>query len=45
MALIHQKLYQSEQIACVDMPSYLNEVVGYLQDSYTHPWQILLNWM
>jgi two-component sensor histidine kinase len=41
MALIHQKLYQSEQIACVDMPSYINEVVGYLQESYSHPRQIL----
>jgi two-component sensor histidine kinase len=37
MALILQKLYQSEQIASVDMPSYINEVVGYLKDSYSHP--------
>ncbi|GAB2590791.1 hypothetical protein GCM10027190_44270 [Spirosoma areae] len=34
MALIHQKLYQSEQIARVDMTSYINDMVDYLRDSY-----------
>jgi two-component sensor histidine kinase len=34
MALIHQKLYQSENIACINMPAYINELVNYLQDSF-----------
>ena len=35
MALIHQKLYQSEQVDRVEMPSYIREVVSYLCDSYS----------
>ncbi|MBD0254972.1 MAG: tetratricopeptide repeat protein [Cytophagales bacterium] len=34
MALIHQKLYQSERIARVEMCSYINELVAYLRESY-----------
>ncbi|WP_210521647.1 tetratricopeptide repeat-containing sensor histidine kinase [Hymenobacter terricola] len=34
MALIHQKLYQSEQVARIDMPVYINELAIYLRDSY-----------
>jgi two-component sensor histidine kinase/CheY-like chemotaxis protein len=34
MALIHQKLYQSESVARIPMQSYINEVVAYLHDSY-----------
>jgi two-component sensor histidine kinase len=37
MALIHQKLYQSEQVDRVEMPSYILEVVYYLCDSYSMP--------
>ncbi|GAB3220577.1 hypothetical protein GCM10027423_52360 [Spirosoma arcticum] len=37
MALIHQKLYQSEQIARVEMASYIHDLIDYLRDSYTHP--------
>ncbi len=37
MALIHQKLYQSEHVARVDMPSYIQEVVAYLRDFYDLP--------
>ncbi|AYL95368.1 tetratricopeptide repeat-containing sensor histidine kinase [Mucilaginibacter celer] len=33
MSLIHQKLYQSEDIKTVDMSTYLPEFVGYLNDS------------
>jgi two-component sensor histidine kinase len=36
MALIHQKLYQSEQVARVEMASYINDLVVYLRDAYTH---------
>ncbi|GAB2591116.1 tetratricopeptide repeat-containing sensor histidine kinase [Spirosoma areae] len=35
MALIHQKLYQDEQIARIGMSSYIQEVVAYLRDAYS----------
>jgi two-component sensor histidine kinase len=35
MALIHQKLYQSESVARIPMNSYIEEVVAYLNDSYS----------
>jgi two-component sensor histidine kinase len=35
MALIHQKLYQSESVARIPMNSYIEEVVAYLHDSYS----------
>ena len=34
MALIHQKLYQSEQVSRIAMPPYINELIVYLRDSY-----------
>ena len=34
MALIHQKLYQAEQVARVEMASYINDLIVYLRDSY-----------
>ncbi len=34
MALIHQKLYQSEGLARIPMDAYIEEVVMYLRDSY-----------
>ncbi|WP_159467798.1 sensor histidine kinase [Dyadobacter sp. 3J3] len=34
MSLIHQKLYQSEDIKTVDMSVFLPEFVGYLRDSF-----------
>jgi two-component sensor histidine kinase len=34
MALIHQKLYQSEGVARIPMKAYIHEVVTYLSDSY-----------
>ncbi|WP_020604592.1 tetratricopeptide repeat-containing sensor histidine kinase [Spirosoma spitsbergense] len=37
MALIHQKLYQSEQVARIAMPAYIQEMVAYLRDSYDLP--------
>lgn len=33
MSLIHQKLYQSENIASISMPEYINELVNHVQDS------------
>ncbi len=34
MALIHQKLYQSEHVARINMVSYIEEVIDYLRDFY-----------
>jgi two-component sensor histidine kinase/Tfp pilus assembly protein PilF len=34
ISLIHQKLYQSEYLSLVNMPSYIHELVHYLEDSY-----------
>jgi two-component sensor histidine kinase len=33
MSLIHQKLYQSEEIKAIDMSAYVPEFIQYLQDS------------
>ncbi|MBC7827590.1 MAG: hypothetical protein H7122_07585 [Chitinophagaceae bacterium] len=43
MALIHQKLYQAESVARIPMPSYIDEVVSYLHDSYDLPQPIRFN--
>jgi two-component sensor histidine kinase len=34
MALIHQKLYQTEGVARIPMKAYIEELVAYLQDTY-----------
>ena len=34
MALIHQKLYQSNSLALVDMREYIDEIVDYLMESF-----------
>lgn len=34
ISLIHQKLYQSENLALVDMPAYINDLVDYLKTSF-----------
>jgi two-component sensor histidine kinase len=34
MALIHQKLYQSEGLSAVNMREYIHELVDYLRDSF-----------
>ncbi|MBZ4035446.1 sensor histidine kinase [Flavobacterium sp. 17A] len=34
MSLIHQKLYQSESLSLIDMPSYIFELTEYLKDSF-----------
>ncbi|MDO3644375.1 histidine kinase dimerization/phosphoacceptor domain -containing protein [Mucilaginibacter sp. L3T2-6] len=33
IALIHQKLYQSENLDLINMPEYVNELVNYLRES------------
>jgi two-component sensor histidine kinase len=37
MSLIHQKLYQTEDIRVIDMKSYITEFVYYLHDSFGSP--------
>jgi len=34
MSLIHQKLYQGENVASINMPSYIQELTGYLKNSF-----------
>ena len=34
MSLIHQKLYNSENVSSIDMSSYIRELVSYLSDSF-----------
>jgi len=34
MSLIHQKLYNSENVSFIDMPVYIRELVSYLADSF-----------
>ncbi len=35
MSLIHQKLYNSENISTINMPNYIKELVEYLKDSFS----------
>ncbi|MXN90375.1 hypothetical protein GR160_03980 [Flavobacterium sp. Sd200] len=34
MSLIHQKLYKSDDLAAINMPEYINELIDYLKDSF-----------
>lgn len=34
IALIHQKLYQTESMARINMPEYIDELINYLKDSF-----------
>jgi two-component sensor histidine kinase len=34
MSLIHQKLYNTENVSSIDMPSYIRELASYLGDSF-----------
>jgi two-component sensor histidine kinase len=34
MSLIHQKLYQADNVAFINMPSYIRELAGFLRESY-----------
>ncbi len=35
MSLIHQKLYNSENISTINMPNYIKELVEYLKESFS----------
>lgn len=34
MSLIHQKLYQSDNLSAIYMPDYINELINYLRDCF-----------
>lgn len=34
MSLIHQKLYQADNLSSIDMPSYIHELVAYLKTTF-----------
>jgi two-component sensor histidine kinase len=42
MAVIHQKLYQSDSVARIPMAAYIEEVASYLHESYDLPQPIKL---
>ena len=37
MSLIHQKIYQSEDVSSINMASYLPELIRYLKESFGSP--------
>ena len=43
MSLIHQKLYQTENMSAINMADYIHELVDYLRDSFTINRQIRFN--
>jgi two-component system, sensor histidine kinase PdtaS len=43
MSLIHQKLYQSDEVKMIDMGVYLPEFIGYLNASFNTSGQIRFN--
>lgn len=43
MSLLHQKLYQADNFASVDMHTYLSELINYLKDSYDLKQKIRFN--
>ncbi|TDO24264.1 histidine kinase dimerization/phosphoacceptor domain -containing protein [Pedobacter duraquae] len=43
MSLIHQKLYQSDNLASIDMSHYIKELVDYLHDSFSSDHQISMS--
>ena len=43
MSLIHQKLYQTENMSAINMADYINELVDYLRDSFTANKRIRFN--
>lgn len=43
MSLIHQRLYQSEEEACIDMQAYIRELMEYLDDNFNLGHRIRFN--
>lgn len=40
MSLIHQKLYQTDNLSSINMPWYIKELADYLKDSFDHEGKI-----
>lgn len=43
MSLIHQKLYQSDDIKTIDMALYIPELINYLRESFSLPHHFLIH--
>jgi two-component sensor histidine kinase len=43
MSMIHQKLYQTENLSSIDMSAYIHEMVQYLKDSFDSGGKMLFN--
>ncbi|WP_221392972.1 histidine kinase dimerization/phosphoacceptor domain -containing protein [Dyadobacter sp. NIV53] len=43
MSMIHQRLYQTENLSSIDMSAYIHEMVHYLKDSFDSDGRILFN--
>lgn len=43
MSMIHQKLYQTENMSTIDISAYVHEMVAYLKDSFGSPQSIIFN--
>lgn len=43
MSLIHQKLYQSENLSTIDMAVYIRELVEYLSDSFSRNKNVVMD--
>ncbi len=41
MSLIHQKLYNSENLSSINMPAYIGELVDYLRESFDRQHKVL----
>ena len=43
MSIIHQKLYQSENLSAINMPGYIHELTDYLRDCFNTPKSLRFN--
>ncbi|HEX6432412.1 MAG TPA: sensor histidine kinase, partial [Niastella sp.] len=43
MSLVHQKLYQSDNLSAINMPDYIHELVDFLKDSFHTGYKVQFN--
>ncbi|HXO74778.1 MAG TPA: sensor histidine kinase, partial [Puia sp.] len=43
MSIIHQKLYNSQNLSSIDMAEYIGDLVGYLRDGYDGQRRVIFN--
>jgi two-component sensor histidine kinase len=43
MSMIHQKLYQTDNLTSIEISPYIHELVQYLQDSFESKWPVQFN--